>query len=261
MEKVYSKLGISALPNIKIRFGQETSIKSLWKNIIEIDDIEERQKRIDDLLEIMEADEDKSGFLGKEDRVDCGKAHCFLLDDKNLYYMFFDNLRQLSKQNLDGKATDGAIIHKAIKETIKQYAGGNGVNRELRQSLTELVGEDATAQSISQQKGKNCFYCTERAAISHNLWLLTGATSYFCWTDNDNFGADDSTYKNDTHNFTIVEYDDKFRLYDIAMNNFCMLENDCIEKLLDGKGLKVEKSKTVPNPGVYAENFNDQENA
>ena len=68
-----------------------------------------------------------------------------LLDDKNLYYMFFDNLRELSKQNVDGKVTDGSIINQAIKATIQQYAGGNGVNKALRWKLTELTGENVCA--------------------------------------------------------------------------------------------------------------------
>ena len=145
MEKVYSELGISALPNVKIRYGQENSIKDLWKNIIAISDAEKRKKCIDDLLDILQANENQNGFFGKSDKVDCGAAHCFLLDDKNLYYMFFDNLRELSKQNVDGKVTDGSIINQAIKATIQQYAGGNGVNKALRWKLTELTGENVCA--------------------------------------------------------------------------------------------------------------------
>ena len=69
MEKVYSELGISALPNVKIRYGQENSIKDLWKNIIAISDAEKRKKCIDDLLDILQANENQNGFFGKSDKV------------------------------------------------------------------------------------------------------------------------------------------------------------------------------------------------
>ena len=88
------------------------------------------------------------------------------------------------------------------------------------------------------------------------MWLLTGEASYFCFTNSDNFWPDNPEYKNDTHNFTIVEYGGKFILYDLALNNFCLLENDCIDSLLSGKGLEV---KNVNNPGVYAANLSEKE--
>ncbi len=257
MEKFYSKENLFLAPDVKIRFGQESEISNLWKNIISVQEQEKREKLVDNLLEIMGMDTEKNGFFGKEDRVDCGNFRAFVLDDKSLYYMFFENLRNLSNQNVGGKISDGSIINQAIRATIRDYAGGDGVDRDERLKLTTLTDE-GLAPSISRQKGKNCFYCTERAAISHNLWLLTGAKSYFCWTNSDSFGAENPEYKNDTHNFTIVEYDDKFRLYDLAMDNFCFLENDCIDKLLSGKGLKVEQSKTVANPGVYAQNLSEK---
>ena len=146
---------------------------------------------------------------------------------------------------------DENVINNAIRYTIEQYAGGNGVNREKRFELTKTeITEDGDIKfsSISKQKGQNCFYCTEKATISHNLWLLSGATSYCCLTYSDSFGENDDVYKNDTHNFTIVEYDGKFRLYDLSMQNVCRLQNDCIENMLNGKGLKVDN---VANPGIY----------
>ena len=40
------------------------------------------------------------------------------------------------------------------------------------------------------------------------------------------------------------------------MDNFGLLEVDCIDKLFSGKGLKVEK---VNNPGFYAPNEFEEE--
>lgn len=252
MEEVYSKIGLKFLPDIKIRYGQEKLINNLWKEIIVINDEEKRHALIDDLLVLMEQNVENNGFFGRTNKVDCGRGNGFLLNDRELYYQFFENLKCLSMQNVEGKITEGSIINQAIKATILQYAGGDGGNRQLRYEKTMLLGENADVQSIAAQKGKNCFLCTERAAISHNLWLLTGATSYFCLTNSENFGIENPEYKNDTHNFTIVEYGGKFRLYDLAMNNFCLLKSDCIDDLLSGKGLKVEEGKFVKNPGVYA---------
>ena len=257
MEKVYSRMGLSIVPDIKIRFGQEKSINGAWKKIIATNDIDKRKSQIDNLLELIETNTEYNGFFGRNDKVDCGAGHAFLLNDNELYYMFFNNLKILNEQNIDGKVTDGSITNQAIKATILQYAGGNGINRQLRFNNTtiEIKDDGIEIPSISKQKGKNCFYCTEKAAIAHNLWLLTGVTSYFCLTCSDNFGHLDPQYKNDSHNFTIVEYDDKFRLYDLALDNYCMLEKNCIDSLLTGKGLEV---KGVRNPGVYAKNYSKE---
>ncbi len=256
MEKYYSKIGFYLAPNVKIRFGQEESIQDLWKQIIEIDDVKARHERIDKLLKLMEQNKEKNGFLGKTDKVDCGDSRGFLLDDKYLYYLFFDNLKTLNNQNKDGKFSDGAVINSAIKATITSYAGGDKVNRELRLELTSptIIDDKLIVPSIKKQKGKNCFYCSERASIAHNFWLLTGTSSYFCWTDTDNFVGDKQS-KNDAHHFTIVKHDGKFKLYDLALNNFCLLEDDVIDKLLSGQGLIVGPGKTVANPGVYAQNL------
>ena len=155
MEKFYSKIGLSIAPDIKIRLGQEPLIRGLWKDIIAISDEEKRKLQIDNLIELLELDTERTGFLGKTDKVDCGAGRAFCLDDRELYYSFFDNLKVLNEQNESGKVTDGSIINQAIKATILQYAGGNGINRQLRMDKTtvEISDEAIKIPSISAQKG------------------------------------------------------------------------------------------------------------
>lgn len=88
MEKIYSKKGLSIVPDIKIRFGSEAAARDVWKNIISVGDEDRRKCKIDDLLELMELDTEKTGFFGQNDKVDCGGGHGFLLNDKQLYYNF-----------------------------------------------------------------------------------------------------------------------------------------------------------------------------
>lgn len=246
MEKQYVKGDVV----VSVKYGQQPDIKGEWKDIVKTSDIKSRMEKIDNLVELLSDSSASNGFFAEGDIVDCGKQHGFVMDDKELYYMFFDNLKILYDKYKDNNYSDGKFINQAIRATVLQYAGSRKVDRQKRTELTEraLVDGDIVYPSISKQRGENCFYCTEYAAVSHNLWLLSGVTSYFCFTNSDEFGASDETYKNDTHNFTIVEYDGRYRLYDMAMNNYCELSPDCIKKMLTGSGLRVQD---VENPGVY----------
>lgn len=244
---------------ISIKFGKEENISQIWKEIVKLNDENIRKSYIDNLLQLLESNSDKNGFFTRDDMIDCGQGHGFLLDDKELYYMFFDNLKTLYDENKDKNYSDGKFFNTAIRTTIQQYAGGQGGNRSKRLSLTaqEITDDgDLSFPSIRNQKGQNTFLCTEKAVISHNLWLLMGAKSYFCYTTSDSFGANSEEYKNDTHNFTIVEYGDKFRLYDLSMDNFCELPNTCIYDMLSGNGLSVQG---VKNPGTYVNKEPDKQ--
>ena len=241
--------------DVIIRHGKQENLPYSWKEIIEQPNEQEMQKRIDEMLDMLNANSPQNGFIGEDEVVDCGQLRGFYLNDRTIYYMFFDNLKKLYDFNKDKQISDGKYFDSAIKSTIKQYAGGTGINREERFKCTNNIitdDGDLSFPSISEQKGKNCFYCTERAAISHNLWVLAGASSYFCWTSSDDFGKVDDECKSDTHNFTIVESKGKFVLYDLAMNNFCMLPDSCINDMLEKKGLKVEN---VENPGIYVKSL------
>ncbi|MBE7074133.1 MAG: hypothetical protein E7379_03475 [Clostridiales bacterium] len=267
------------LPDVEIRYGKQENIENIWKEISQEPDVEQRKVLIDNLVGILEQNSEKNGFYGNQDIVDCGANRGFKIDDKEIYYIFFDYLKQIIENNLEAKPTDGAIINKAIRLTIDDYNAKEkkydykveyktseddieGRRRELRLLLTEKTydqeSDDFICQSIDRQRGHCCLLCTEKSAIAHNLWLLTGATSYHCLSKSENLAGGSMSYERDSHHFTIVEYDNKFRLYDVSMNNFCMLENDCVDNMLSGKGLAVQN---VQNPGVYAKNYVDKESS
>lgn len=243
--------------SISIQYGKQPDIENEWKSIIEIENVDERKKRIDLLLEKLEQNAEQNGFFGKEQEVRISKGNGVLFNDKEMYYQFFDTLRNFSELNKNEQFTEGAIIKKAIEETEKAYWGGWGTNKHTRLKKTRMeFTDDGDIQrpSISNLKGQNCSACVERAAMAHNLWLLTGKTSYYIVVQPEECNFDttaDDEYKGDAHAFSIVEYDGKYRLFDLSMDNICMLQGNPIEDIENGIPLKVE-GPTVKNPGYYA---------
>lgn len=243
---------------ISIQYGKQSDIENEWKSIIEIENVDERKNRIDLLLEKLEQNTEQNGFFGTKQEVLISALHnnVVFFNDKEMYYQFFDTLRSFSKLNKDGQQfSEGAIIKKAIEETEKAYWGGFGCHRDTRLAKTkaEVVDDEYKIPSISNLKGQNCSACMERAVMAHNLWLLTGKTSYFLNVSASecDFEQESDEYKNDGHAFSIVEYDGKYRLFDLSMNNFCILQGNPIEDIENGKPLKVE-GRAVHNPGYYA---------
>ena len=235
----------------------------MWKEIIKEEDVEQRHKFIDSLVEKMSENSKNNGFFGENDFVDCGQGKGFSLNDKELYYMYFDNLKMLSEVKNPHKIDiSGKIINEAIKLTIKQYGGSVlwKSDKAIRDKRVELTTIEDEIPSIANQRNQNTLLCTEKAAISHNMWLLTGKTSYFCYSNTENLQSQgqkgSEAYENDAHNWTIVEYDGIFRLYDLSLGNFAKLPSDCIDKMLTGYGLKVEN---LPYSGEYVRNDHEAE--
>lgn len=249
---------------ISIQYGKQEGIENKWKEIIAIEDKTARNKQIDLLIELMEKNAEQNGFFTKDQKVTISMLYmnCVLFDDKEMYYQFFEVLRNLSLQNTEGKLYDGAIIKRAIEQSEKLYWGGLETNRKARLEKTSMQIDDDFVKipSVKDLKGQNCSACVERSAMSHNLWLLTGKTSYFINASNQecNFGEEDDEYKNDGHAFNIVEYGDVYRLFDISLYNFCILKGNPIEDIENEKPLKVE-GKGVQTPGYYA-NYSRLEN-
>lgn len=264
MKAHYSPDNLPAtLAPIRIRYGQEVGIEEEWKEIIKEDDEIVFKSKIDSLVQRLENNSSENAFFCSKEKIDTGGfGRGFVLDDMELYYDFFSLVKE-TKQFAESESKnipDGKILNLCIKSAINIYAGLGNPNREKRLQLTtpsyDEDGNESTP-SIKFQKKQKTFLCTEKAAIAHNLWLLLGKKSYFCFTKCDNFDGAGLEYKDDAHNFTIVEYDGTFKLYDIALDNFCLLDNDCIDNLLSGKGLEVTK---VKNPGCYCPNFTKERN-
>lgn len=261
---------------VELHFGQSLKAGEEWKKIVAEADEEKRHVLVDQLLEsVQEEDISTSSFFKEDEIISTGEGRGFKLNDRELYYLFFDLLKNLNDQNVEHKISDANLILTVVKETIKRYAGSKNyvnadgkvdesVRRKVRLSKTERIFDEETGDidfpSISAQRGLSCMLCTEKAAAAHNLWLLCGKTSYFCSTNCDQLGVNQAesndAYGTDSHNFTIFENDGKFVLCDLSMNNVGKLQPDCIEKLLSGYGLQVSN---VENPGFYAPNEHETE--
>lgn len=258
MKKYYSSIGIPTCAEVKIQYGKENGIEDYWKEIIAIEDTQKRYERIDQLVDMMSNNKSNNGFFAHDDCIEIRAiGNKFTLDDNTIYHMFFDNIKNIVQdyQANNIVKSDESIIFKAIGKTEKEYFGGMGANRKRRQDLTaiEITDDDFIVPSIKALKGQNCSLCTERAAISHNLWLLTGRQSYYINSASTHFENISNQYINDGHCFNIVEYGGKFRLCDFAMDNYCgEFKENPIDTMLSGRPLNIERSKGINYPGTYA---------
>ena len=251
----YKRLGKVAA-EIKIQYGQEPDISDEWKRIIAIDDEVARHQEVDKLLDRMEQNSEQNGFFCADEKVDIGAGCGFLLDDKEIYYNFFDNLKVLYQEQ-NGKSSEMLIILQAIKKTEQEYFGGFGANKSKREDLTAIEIDDEAGEivpSIKNHKGQNCSLCVERSAVAHNLWLLAGKTAYYVDVTSGQvfFEGSSSDFRNDGHAYNIVEDGGIFRLVDLAMMNACNYKGNPIEDMENGLPIIVGHSKTVNRPGIYA---------
>lgn len=241
------KDGNNDLNYLFVQYGIQADIKDEWKNIIEKETKEDFKNSIDELLDKMQSNSEQNGFFDSEQEIHTESLSGFRLDDRDLYYMFFINLKSWSENaKLAGKENvDGAIIFRAIKDTITNYLGNANENaRTIRQRLTNVEftndenGNDVFIYpSIRKQKRMGSGICTERAAISHNLWLLTGRESCFITSNDCKITTSDTQYSNDGHSFNIVNLGNRFRLCDFAMEKFNDLAGDPIYAIKTGQPL------------------------
>lgn len=234
-----------------VRKGEIEGSENMWKDILSCKSEDEKRKMIDAYIKV--TSQDANGFFGSEDVVSTGQGHGFILNDMNLYYIFFDNLKNYYEHNKtsDKKFSDGCVIDNVIRKTIQDY-NGRGCSREKRLRLTETEitdDGDIAFPSIKKQYRQGTLLCTENAAISYNLWLLCGRSAYFCTKSSDNLPGGEE-FDNDSHNFTVVDSGKGLVLYDVAMENYCKLQPDVLDKALQGQPFVVEN---VKNPGVYAD--------
>ena len=225
-----------------MQYGQQEGIQDQWKEIINQTNEVATKTQIDELIKTMENNSDNNGFFCANDDVAVDSMNGFKLDDPELYYLFFENLKVMSNQLKQGDKipTDGIIIFKSVEKTVKDYLGMPKRNaREQRIALTsvEITDDDEFIMpSIKKQRGQGTGLCTERAAIAHNLWLLAGKTSYFINTRQCELSGDQQ-YANDGHAFCIVEYDGKFRMCDFALNNCGLMQGNPIQSIKNGEAL------------------------
>ncbi len=291
------KLGITS--PISIRYGREPNIENRWQEIVAIQDTAERHAKVDELLAQMEQNANENSFYSTDEPITIkGTENIIVFDDKSLYYLYFDNLKVLTdKRTLDNVTiSDNALINQAIQLTTQDYFGdfdkitkiikkkvdtypleeqATALSQELqnlRLSKT-LVSDDLEPASIANERGQCCSMCVERAVTTHNLWLLSGKTSYCIYTApaECNFENESSVTSGDSHYYNIVEITEGvFRMYDLSLFNVCAMEGNPIQDMIDGKPIviegtpnnKITMGKTlysgVTTRGVYA-NYPEQQ--
>ncbi len=268
MKSQYSSKGLFGVPSVTMRYGQEIAADELWKQILDIENEEKRNKQIDILVDLLSIDCEKTGFFDKNNPVVINQllGLGFVLDDNQVYYDFFKNLKDIKLQSLKEKLsfTEGAIIKKAIEKTLDNYYGKyKSGNKKLRtqyvKSEYDSQKDDFVFPSIKKQKEKGTGVCAEHASLAHNLWLLTGKKSYYVDAKETFFQSVGKEFEDDGHAFCIVEYGGKFRLFDADMGNFTILEGNPVEKLLKGEAINVS-GRGVTNPGIYGGTAREKEN-
>ena len=222
--------------DLNIYYGQEESVIDKWKEIILIEDVNERHKAIDELLKVLNANSNNNGFIGPNlglDIKDYSSCQIYI-DDNELYYLFFDNLRTLYKarEQSENNYDDDNIINYAIINTLNQYFDGYGKDPSLRIKLTKTV--ENPSPSVKLLKGKGIAACVEVAACSHNLWILTGRTSYFVSTKNVHFYG-----TNDGHAYNIVNTKNKYILYDIVRKLVKSYKENPVDDIIANKSFVV----------------------
>lgn len=228
---------------LAVRHGTERTEK--WSEIIAEKDTDKRHKMIDELVETLSNDTEKSGFFSKDETIDINtmKMQSFKLDDQDIYYTFFDNLEQFINENNKFPVS----VLKSIVKTESDYFGNlpDSENLRKREKLAKIdtSTDDYVIPSISAFKGMDCAACVEYSSLAHNLWLLAGIKSYFVMSKDVYF---EDVANNDGHAFGIIEYNDKFLLCDMVQNSFPILSGSPIGDIFDGKQL-ILKDKIYAN--------------
>lgn len=215
-----------------MQYGSDPSIKGKWKEIMLIDDRDQRNAAIDKLIDLMEANSENNGFISSDQElVIYPNLNCSIYpDDREIYYMFFDNLKQMYNF-YEGKNTS-YIYSEAIQMTLHDYFGDHKVDYQKRHDLTRIKeGPDGKMKnpSIKVLKGQDCAACVENSAISHNLWLIAGQESYF---------INNPMVK---HTYNIVKIGGKTTLlYDYSRNSIGELHFDPIEKIRNNETVAID---------------------
>ena len=248
--------------DVTIRYGIEEGLTNEWKEIINTKNEEEKKQKIDKLIEKLEENSEVNGFFKAQDKVSINIFCGFRLDDKEIYYLFFNRLEKIYNSLLTKlhKDIDGFTIFSAIKETLTIYFR-NDLKDAMRErmNLTAIVADEDDnfiPPSIRVLKDTGCGMCAEKSSIAHNLWLMCGKKSYY-FTSKSVFVNGNNP---DGHAFCIVEYDNKFRIFDSALGNYGMLDCNPIETIKNNEPFKVT-NKNVPIVYVETVFTNQKENS
>ena len=213
--------------SLAYRYGKSDYVKD-YKTIANISDVTLRNKEVDELIDYLIDNRENNGLFGPNDIVYINRmfGQAIRLDDREVYYSFFENLNKNFKDNTD--KSSGYIVMKSIVKTIYEYYGPFDFENNKREVLTETYfdnDDNYVVPSVKNLKGQNSAACVEFASLSHNLWLMTGVKSYYVLSKDVKF----DNYNDDGHAFVIVEYGGNFKIFDIAQNVYKQLKENPIE--------------------------------
>lgn len=208
------------------RYGK-CDYSKIYKEIAMIEDINKRNKEIDKLIDLLVSDNENNGFFAPEDIVYINRmfGNAIKLDDREVYYDFFSNLNYNFKNITD--KSEGFIIMSSVIKTVYQYFGMFDFENNKRFELTDSYfdkDDNLVVPSIKTLKGMNSAACVEYSSLAHNLWLMTGVTSYYVLTKDTYIDNSD-----DGHAFIIIEYDNKYKIFDMAQGIYKALDINPIE--------------------------------
>lgn len=215
-------------------------VKENMKSIYQIEDETERNNQVDILISKLNEHGDEFGFFGAKDEVIINNLYhqSIKIDDNEIYHIFFNNLHDLYKNS---EKMSPSNYSTAIIKTIYDYFGANFNDEQKRRQLTMGFiddDENLVTASVKNLKGQNCAACVEFSAVSHNLWLLSGAKSNFVC----NFDIQ--------HAFNVIELKNNL-LFDVAQQNFKVLNFNAIEKIENNQELVVNGfSYTEPSRSI-----------
>lgn len=233
--------------DVTIRYGIEQGVEREWKEIINTKNEEEKKQKINRLIEKLEESSETNGFFKSQEKVSINMFCGFRLDDKEIYYIFFNRLEKIYKLLLTKqlKNVDELAMFTAIKETLTIYFG-NDKKHAMREriNLTSIAADEDDnfiPPSISVLRNTGCAMCVEKSSVANNLWLMCGKKCYYFTSKSVFVNTDEAV----GHAFCVVEYNNEFRIFDAALGNYGLLDCNPLEKIKANVPFKVA-NKSVP---------------
>ena len=224
-----------SLDKVFVQYGIEPGIDGMWEEIIKLDGANAK-RYVDKLLERLSNNSKYNGFFDANQPVYIGcSGFGFKLNDYNLYYMFFNNLKGMAESE-EGKQNKGSIVFNSIKQTLKDYFGGVLKNSNSERMMLTSIENNFEFPSICNQRNKGTAAITEMAAVAHNLWLLAGKESIFINSQDCKLDSlKDKTLENGSHAYNIVNTGKGYRLCDFVRGRYESLEVNPVDLIKEGK--------------------------
>ena len=255
--KIYREIGTGKITENKecsqwfsdliIQYGKEESIENQWKEIVKEKDKNLRHKKIDAIIEKLEANSTNNGFIQSKVGINIDCWHGFKVDDREIYYIFFKNLiKNCEELDKMGKTNyDGFVMYVSIRQTLDDYYGKRVENAyKIRKQLTEIDEDENgcfVVSSIKVLKGQGCAMCAEKASVAHNLWLICGKKSYYISSKTIKYKGKELS---DGHAFCVVENAGKFKVFDAELENYGPIDFNPIENVKNNLPIEI-KDKNI----------------